>query len=80
MWLPFKMHGAGAFRGELEEKLALARMAAERLRGMEGMEILAEPQLSLLAFRLAPAGVPEGELTISTSRFLDRSTPASGSS
>ena len=25
VWLPFKMHGAGAFREQLEEKLALAR-------------------------------------------------------
>jgi len=72
VWLPFKMHGAGVFRRELEEKLALARMAADRLRGMEGIEILAEPQLSLLAFRLAPAGVPEGELNELNHRFLDR--------
>jgi aromatic-L-amino-acid decarboxylase len=72
VWLPLKMHGAGAFRRELEEKLALARMAADRLRAMEGIEILAEPQLSLLAFRLAPAGVPEGELNELNHRFLER--------
>ncbi|HEY0552631.1 MAG TPA: aminotransferase class I/II-fold pyridoxal phosphate-dependent enzyme [Thermoanaerobaculia bacterium] len=72
VWLPFKMHGAGAFRDQLEEKLALARLAADRLRVMEGIEILAEPQLSLLAFRLAPAGVPESELNALNQRFLDR--------
>ncbi len=72
IWLPFKMHGAGAFREQLEEKLALARLAADRLRAMEGVEILAEPQLSLLAFRLAPAGVPESELNPLNQRFLDR--------
>jgi aromatic-L-amino-acid decarboxylase len=72
VWLPFKMHGAGAFRAELEEKLALARLAADRLREMEGIEILAEPQLSLLAFRLAPAGVPEENLDDLNRRFLDR--------
>jgi aromatic-L-amino-acid decarboxylase len=72
VWLPFKMHGAGVFRTELVEKLALARLAADRLREMEGIEILAEPQLSLLAFRLAPAGVPESELNDLNRRFLDR--------
>ncbi len=72
VWLPFKMHGAGAFRAQLEEKLALARLAADRLRAMPGIEILAEPQLSLLAFRLAPAGVPEAELNELNQRFLDR--------
>jgi len=72
VWLPFKMHGAGAFREQLEEKLALAHLAADRLRAMEGVEILAEPQLSLLAFRLAPAGVPESKLNPLNQRFLDR--------
>ncbi len=72
VWLPFKMHGAGVFRAELEEKLALARLAADRLREMEGIEILAEPQLSLLAFRLAPAGMPEEELDGLNRRFIER--------
>jgi aromatic-L-amino-acid decarboxylase len=70
VWLPFKMHGAGAFRAQLEEKLALAAQAAERLRAMPDVEILAEPQLSLLAFRLAPAGVPEAALEELNQRFL----------
>jgi aromatic-L-amino-acid decarboxylase len=72
VWLPFKMHGAGVFRAELEEKLALARLAADRLRVMEGIEMLAEPMLSLLAFRLAPAGVPAEELDDLNRRFIDR--------
>jgi aromatic-L-amino-acid decarboxylase len=73
VWLPLKMHGAAAFRAQLEEKLALARLAAERIRGMEGMEILAEPQLSLLAFRLKPAGVDDPEeLNALNQRLLER--------
>ena len=51
VWLPLKMHGIGPFRANLEEKLALARHAAEELARMPGVEILAEPQLSILAFR-----------------------------
>jgi aromatic-L-amino-acid/L-tryptophan decarboxylase len=72
VWLPFKLYGAGVFRAELEEKLALAHLAADRLREMEGIEMLAEPQLSLLAFRLAPAGVPDSELDDLNRRFIER--------
>ncbi len=72
VWLPFKVAGAGAFRDQLEEKLALARWAADRLREMEGIEMLAEPQLSLLAFRLAPAGVSEEDLDALNYRFIER--------
>ena len=57
VWLPLKMHGIGPFRANLEEKLALARHAARQLARMPGIEILAEPQLSILAFRLARAGL-----------------------
>ncbi|HEV7783907.1 MAG TPA: decarboxylase, partial [Thermoanaerobaculia bacterium] len=70
VWLPFKMHGAQAFRDQLEEKLALTRLAADRIRAMEGMEILAEPQLSLFAFRLAPPGVDDPEILNRLNRSL----------
>jgi aromatic-L-amino-acid decarboxylase len=57
VWLPLKMHGIGPFRTNLEEKLTLTRWATEQLRGIRDIEILAEPQLSIVAFRLRPSGV-----------------------
>ncbi len=51
VWLPLSMHGAGVFRDALDEKLDLARYAANELRKIPGIEIVAEPVLSLLAFR-----------------------------
>ncbi len=54
-WLPLKMLGLDVFRRALDEKLDLARHAADRLRALPQIEIVAEPALSLLAFRLAPA-------------------------
>lgn len=54
VWLPLTMHGIAPFRENLEEKLALAREAEEALRAMPHVEILARPQLSVLAFRLDP--------------------------
>lgn len=60
VWLPLTLLGAEVFRRALEEKLDLAATCAEALRGLPGVEIVAEPQLSLLAFRHVPAGTAEG--------------------
>lgn len=56
VWLPFKMHGARAFRDSLDEKLDLAAWATERLRTIEHVSITCPPELSLLAFRVDPPG------------------------
>jgi aromatic-L-amino-acid decarboxylase len=53
VWLPLKMHGIGVFRDALDEKLDLAAEACDAIRAIPGMEIVAEPELSLFAFRLA---------------------------
>lgn len=60
VWLPIRLAGIGAFRAALDEKLDLARYAYELLAEMEGIEIVAPPRLSVVAFRYRPAGV-EGE-------------------
>jgi aromatic-L-amino-acid decarboxylase len=61
IWLPLKLLGAAPFREALDEKLDLARWAADQLRAMPHVEILAEPELSLFAFRLAPPWLSGGE-------------------
>jgi aromatic-L-amino-acid decarboxylase len=57
LWLPLMLHGARAFRDALTEKLALADRFVEGLDGLVAagapIEIVARPQLSLVAFRLA---------------------------
>jgi aromatic-L-amino-acid decarboxylase len=70
VWLPIKMHGAKVFRAELDEKLDLAGYAVEALRKIEGVEIVAEPQLSLLAFRVRRAGMSEVEIDALTRRVI----------
>ncbi len=56
LWLAFALHGVGAFRRALAEKLELARTLAARLAALsaEGVEIevVDPPQLSVVAFRL----------------------------
>jgi len=53
VWLPIALHGIGPFRRNLEEKLELTRWATGELATIPGIEIVAEPQLSIVAFRLA---------------------------
>jgi aromatic-L-amino-acid decarboxylase len=72
VWLPIKMHGIGPFRTNLEEKLALARHAARELARMPDIEILAQPQLSILAFRLRRAGLDAPALDRLNRNLLER--------
>ncbi len=53
VWLPLKLFGIEPFREQLDEKLDLIQFAVEELRTIDGIEIVAEPQLTILAFRLA---------------------------
>ncbi|MCA9686759.1 MAG: aminotransferase class V-fold PLP-dependent enzyme, partial [Myxococcales bacterium] len=56
LWLPLMLHGAGAFRDALHEKLALAQLCAEGLEARVAagapLQIVARPQLSTVVFRL----------------------------
>ena len=70
VWLPIKRHGFGPFRRNLDEKLDLARWAAREIALLPGFEVVAEPQLSLLAFRFAPKGVPAAALDALNRRLL----------
>ena len=66
------MHGLGAFRAALDEKLDLAELAWREIETLEHMEIVARPQLSIVAFRLAPPGL-DLEATNELNRdFLER--------
>jgi aromatic-L-amino-acid/L-tryptophan decarboxylase len=67
VWLPLKMHGIGPFRSNLDEKLDLAEWATGELEKMPGIEILARPQLSIVAFRLVGPG-----LTLEETNALNR--------
>jgi aromatic-L-amino-acid decarboxylase len=61
LWLPLQLLGTAAFRAALDEKLDLAREAADALRAMPGIEIVAEPELSTVAFRAVWPGLGPAE-------------------
>jgi aromatic-L-amino-acid decarboxylase len=71
LWLPLNLAGAGAFRAALDEKLDLARFAADTLRHLPGVEIVAEPELSLLAFRVVPPGLDDAATNALNRRWLE---------
>jgi aromatic-L-amino-acid decarboxylase len=71
LWLPLQLAGVGAFRAALDEKLDLARTAAEALRDMPGVEIVAEPELSTVAFRAVWPGLDAGETDARNRRLMD---------
>jgi aromatic-L-amino-acid decarboxylase len=72
VWLPVKLHGLGAFRRSLDEKLDLALLASRELTTMPGIEIVAEPQLSIVAFRLAKPGLDAEALNRLNRELIDR--------
>lgn len=52
VWLPLHLHGVGAFRRALDEKLDLAAWAYRELRLDQALEVPWKPELSIVAFRL----------------------------
>jgi len=71
-WLAIKLCGLAAFRASLDEKLDLAREAADAVRKIPGMTIVAEPQLSLFAFRLELPGESVAEMNRLNRDLMDR--------
>jgi aromatic-L-amino-acid decarboxylase len=72
LWLPIKMHGVDTFRRALDEKLDLTAWATAALREIDSIEIVAEPQLSTVAFRLMRPDHGEEELTRLNRELLER--------
>lgn len=72
VWLPIKVNGVGPFRRNLDEKLDLAEWATQQLEKIDGIEVVAEPQLSLLAFRLVRPDLNQEALNRLNHDFLDQ--------
>jgi aromatic-L-amino-acid decarboxylase len=50
LWLPVKLHGLGAFRDALDEKLDLSGRLYEGIRDAPGLEVPWNPELTVVAF------------------------------
>jgi glutamate/tyrosine decarboxylase-like PLP-dependent enzyme len=51
LWFGLAVHGTDAYRDAIENTLTMARYAADRVRGTDGLTLLCEPQLSVVLFR-----------------------------
>jgi aromatic-L-amino-acid/L-tryptophan decarboxylase len=69
VWLPLMLHGVGAFRDALDEKLDLARYLDEELRATPGFELRWKPDLSVVAFTYR---FPNGDQNEMNQRLLER--------
>jgi glutamate/tyrosine decarboxylase-like PLP-dependent enzyme len=70
MWLPLVLVGAAPFRAALEEKLLLARYFHRRVQAL-GFQVGPEPDLSVVTFRWAPAGVSPERADAVNSALVD---------
>lgn len=55
LWTAFRAHGAEGFRSALQSNLDVARRLADRVRAQPDLELMVEPQLSIVPFRHVPA-------------------------
>ncbi len=71
VWLPLALYGIRPWRDALEEKLRLARWMADALRQLEPVRVVAEPELSLLAFRVEPPGMDAARTDVLNRRIVE---------
>ncbi len=69
LWLPLHLHGVGAFRDALDEKLDLTMRAYRKLAADPALEVPWEPELSVVAFRLRDG---DGNDDSANQRLLER--------
>jgi glutamate/tyrosine decarboxylase-like PLP-dependent enzyme len=61
VWLPLQLAGRDALAAALTEKIELARYLHRRLEETDGFEVGPAPDLSILTYRYAPAGIDRGD-------------------
>jgi aromatic-L-amino-acid decarboxylase len=69
VWLPLHLHGVGAFRAALDEKLDLSAHLYDALSAAPGFEVPWEPQLTVVAFRYVPES---GDADAANRELLER--------
>jgi aromatic-L-amino-acid decarboxylase len=70
VWLPVMLHGLGAFRRALDEKLDLTLWLESELRSIPALEVPWHPELSTIAFRGRDEEASSGD--VRTAELLQR--------
>jgi aromatic-L-amino-acid decarboxylase len=69
LWFSLAVNGSDAYRDAIERVLCTTRAAAERIRGLPHLQLVREPELSVLLFRRA--GWDAADYDRWTTRLLD---------
>lgn len=78
VWLSVKLYGAARYRAAIAEKRALALWTAQQIASIPGIEIDAEPQLSLFAFHVEGLGITTQEQQNTATAALVENVTARG--
>jgi aromatic-L-amino-acid decarboxylase len=70
LWMPIMLHGLGAFRDALDEKLDLAHHLYDKLRAIPSLELPWKPELSTVCLYRAPDG--RGDSHAATGALLEQ--------
>jgi aromatic-L-amino-acid/L-tryptophan decarboxylase len=62
VWMGLKRHGRRGYAEAVEHDVAMARFLADEVKGRPDFELMAEPVLSIVAFRYRPPDAPTDEL------------------
>lgn len=62
VWMSLKEHGVEKFGRLIDQNIAQAEYLAERIRGSQDMELLAEPVLDIVCFRIRPPDLSEARI------------------
>ena len=69
LWFSLSVHGSNAYRDAIERVLAVARAAAARIREVPHLELVREPELSIVMFRRL--GWSQADYDAWSARLLD---------
>ena len=79
MWAVLRELGLDGVQATVRRDLAFAQHLADRVRGEDRLELLTEPELSIVCFRYVPLGAADGpeldELNGTILKRLRRDTP-----
>lgn len=72
LWLTLRVHGRQAYEEHIDRQLTLARQFADWVKSSDRFELLTDPQLTIVNFRVK--GVPESEVAAGNQAIVDEVT------
>lgn len=71
IWLPLKIAGVETFKSLIREKLQLTELALNRLKEIPEIELLTEPELTVIAFRYLENDLSTDQLNEANKRLIE---------